>query len=403
MPAESTSSSKQQVAVLAIDGGGIRGVIPAMILGEIESRTGSRASDLFDLVAGTSTGGILALGLTKPGKNGRSAYSAEDLVAIYEDEGRTIFDRPLWHRFIAVENLLEEKFPADGLEDVLNRYFGRSLLSEATTEILVTAYELETRQPWFFARHKARDPKRKGWDFQMREVARATSAAPTYFEPYELKSTRPPGALIDGGIFANNPAMCAWVEARKLYPDARDTIVVSLGTGQNTRPIHYRDARTWGLAKWAQPAFTCVFDGVSDTVDHQMAVLCDAPDRGRRYFRFQTELDSAMDDMDNATRTNVLALERKAAEIIATRSSDIDAVCELLVARARGTAAARNGRGPTAGNGRAAAHLLPPRSVQPDDFVPSEDEFDPFADHLLDRPPRREGDDSIHADTARVY
>jgi predicted acylesterase/phospholipase RssA len=394
MPAASTFSPKHPVAVLAIDGGGIRGVIPAMVLAEIEMRTGRRASELFDLVAGTSTGGILALGLTKPGRDGRPEYAAEDLVSLYEEEGRTIFDRSLWHRFVALENLLDEKFPADGLEKVLDRCFGKALLSEATAEVLVTAYELETRQPWFFARYKARDSKRKGWNFPMKDVARATSAAPTYFEPWELKTSRPPGALIDGGMFANNPAMCAWVEARKLYPAARDTVVVSLGTGQNTRPIHFREAKTWGLAKWAQPAIACVFDGVSDTVDHQMAVLCDAPDRGRRYFRFQTDLDSAMDDMDNATRTNILALERKAAEIIATRSADIDALCALLVGRSSDVAAG-NGHRSATGNGRAAPQ--PPKSVRSEDHVPSEDEFDPFSDHLPARSPRREGDDSVHA------
>ena len=385
MPAVPTSSPTSQAAVLAIDGGGIRGVIPAMVLAEIEARAGARASDLFDLIAGTSTGGILALGLTKPGLDGRPEYSADDLVAIYEEEGRRIFDRSLWHRMLALENLVEEKYPADGLEDVLERYFGSAMLSEATTEVLVTAYELETRQPWFFARHKARDPARKGWDFPMKVVARATSAAPTYFEPYELVHARPPGALVDGGLFANNPAMCAWVEARKLWPDVHGTLLVSLGTGQHTRPIHYREAKGWGLAQWAQPAFACVFDGVSDTVDHQMAVLCSSQEAGRRYFRFQTELDSAMDDMDDATRTNVLALERKAAEIIATRSADIDALCELLLSRPRLTEPARSGR------------RTRPRSARPEDDIPTEDEFDPFADHPLDRPPRREGDDSVHA------
>ncbi len=377
------------MAVLAIDGGGIRGVIPALVLAEIERRAEKPAAELFDLVAGTSTGGILALGLVKPGRGGRPALSAEDLVGIYEQEGRTIFDRPLWHRVVALENLLEERFPADGLEDdVLERYFGRTLLSQAVTEVLVTAYELETRRPWFFARHKARDPRRAGWDFPMKDVARATSAAPTYVEPYELKREEPAHGLIDGGMFASNPAMCAWVEARKLHPDVHDVLVVSLGTGRHTRPIHYRDAKTWGLANWARPALACVFDGVSDTVDHQMAVLCGSAEHGRRYYRFQTELDSAVDDMDNATRTNVLALRRKAGEIISTRSADIDDLCAQLLARTSRQ---------SAGGARSPRSAAPPAGVRPSDLLPTEDEFDPFSQRESDAVPRLEGDDSVHA------
>jgi patatin-like phospholipase/acyl hydrolase len=194
--------------------------------------------------------------------------------------------------------------------------------------VLVTAYEIETREPWFFARHKAKT--KPGFDFPMREVARATSAAPTYFEPFELRATRPPGGLIDGGVFANNPAMCGYVEAKKIFEDVGDILMVSLGTGQLTRPIHYDEAKGWGLALWAKPAISCVFDGVSDTVDHQMKTLL--PDRNGkpRYYRFQTNLDRGSDDLDDATRTNISVLKEKAQEIIETRGADIDALCTHL-------------------------------------------------------------------------
>src|SRR5919197_214120 len=227
--------------ILAIDGGGIRGVIPATVLTEIETRMGKRTAELFDLVAGTSTGGILALGLFKPDGNGRPQYAASELSALYEREGPRIFDRSPWHTFVSLGSLADEKYPADGIEAVLKEYFGDARLKDAVTETLVTSYELESRQPWFFARHKAiEDPAAN--DFPMRFVARATSAAPTYFEPEELPTTTPHGGLIDGGVFANNPAMCAYVEMKKLRPEA-DVLVVSLGTGQHTRPIHYAEAR----------------------------------------------------------------------------------------------------------------------------------------------------------------
>ncbi len=314
--------------VLSIDGGGIRGIIPATVLAEIESRTQAPIAELFDLIAGTSTGGILALGLVKPSAKNktRPQYAASDLTALYEKEGKRIFASSPWRRVVAIGNLLDERYGADGIESVLEQYFGDVSLSEALTETLVTSYEIETREPWFFARHKARsDP---GSDFPMRFVARATSAAPTYFEPEELKTTRPHGGLIDGGVYANNPAMCAYVEMRKLQPDT-DVLVASLGTGQYTRPIHYKEAKDWGLAQWAKPILDVVFDGVSDTVDHQMKTLC-----GARYFRFQTKLNIGSDDMDNATATNIAALKQKAQELVKQQSAALDRLCKELTGKA---------------------------------------------------------------------
>ena len=256
--------------ILSIDGGGIRGVIPAVVLADIEHRTGRPVTELFDLVAGTSTGGILALGLARPGDGGGPAYDAAALVGLYEEHGATIFRRSPWRRFIALENLLDEKFPADGLESVLRRYFGDTTMSQALTEVLVTSYDIEHRQPYLFKRHKARSDPRREWP--MWRAARATSAAPTYFEPASLpyNGGKDHLALVDGGLYANNPAMCGYVEARKLWPDEKDFLVVSLGTGELTRSIPYDDAKDWGLAKWAQPIMGVVFDGVSDAVDYQL-------------------------------------------------------------------------------------------------------------------------------------
>src|SRR5918998_5663430 len=116
--------------VLWIDGGGIRGIIPAMVLAEIERRTGKRTAEVFDLVAGTSTGGILALGLTKPGQNGRPEYSAKKLIDLYETEGGKIFSIPVWHRIHSAGGLAEEKYPSRGIEEVAKRYFGNVRLSQ---------------------------------------------------------------------------------------------------------------------------------------------------------------------------------------------------------------------------------------------------------------------------------
>ncbi len=319
--------------VLSIDGGGIRGIIPAMVLAEIERRTGKLTSEVFDLVAGTSTGGILALGLTKPGQGGKAQYSAETLIELYETEGGKIFDLSVWHQLQSVGGFAEEKYPSKGIEEVAKRYFDDVPLAEALTEVLVTAYEIERRGPWFFKRRHARDQDRKGDNFLMREVARATSAAPTYFEPLPLE-WGPYGerAFIDGGVHSNNPAMCAYVEAMKIHPEEKDFLVVSLGTGEPTREMPYEEVKGWGLALWAQPILNVVFDGVSDTVDYQLRELLRSEGDDKRYYRFQTKLDPGMHDMDDASAPNIQSLKTKAKEIISKDDADLGALCSQLVA-----------------------------------------------------------------------
>ena len=301
-----------------------------MLLTEIEKRTQKPIADLFDLFAGTSTGGILALALTKPDGAGKPAYSAQQLVSLYENEGQEIFSRSVWHRIRAIGNLLEERYPATGIEQVLEKYFGETRLKQALKEVIITSYEIERRIPWFF---KSRNAKRfPDHDYLMKVVARATSAAPTYFEPLKY----PEGSLeyhawIDGGVYANNPTLCAFAEAKKAFPQADDYLVVSLGTGELTRPISYADAKNWGLASWALPILSVVFHGVSVTVDYQMTQMLPAAGTARRYYRFEPRLDKGNDDMDDASNTNLHALVSLAEELIASQQDALDDLCRQLM------------------------------------------------------------------------
>jgi Patatin-like phospholipase len=194
------------------------------------------------------------------------------------------------------------------------------------TEVLITSYDLESRDSWFFARHKAREEA--SYDFPMCEVARATSAAPTYFRPERLP-LQTPTAMVDGGVFANNPAMCAYVETIKLHGQ-QDVVLVSIGTGQVKTPIHYRQAQTWGLAGWARRLLSVVMDGVSDTVEHQLGWLLPDRDGLPRYFRFQVELPAAAASLDHTGPSQVGALKQAAGTLINTNTKHIDALCELL-------------------------------------------------------------------------
>jgi uncharacterized protein len=308
------------IRILSIDGGGIRGIIPAVVLSEIEKQTGKPIASLFDLIAGTSTGGIIALGLVKPDDRGRPHHTAGDLVRLYEEHGKDIFYSMGFAAIQAVRSLFEEKYDAAALEAILRRYFGSTYLHEALTPTIITSYEIERRLAFFF---KSRHAKiRTGYDFLMRDVARATSAAPTYFEPAKIKMPDISDyfALVDGGVYANNPAMCAYVEARSMWPEATEFILVSLGTGELTKRIRYDDARGWGVTQWARPILNVVFDGIGDTVDYQLDKLL-APYNGfQRYYRFQARLDEDSEALDNASAQNIRNLKLIGEDLVRQNS-----------------------------------------------------------------------------------
>ncbi len=232
-----------------------------------------------------------------------------------------------------MNNFAEEKFPAEGIEQVLDEYFAETRLSEALTNLLITSYEIERRTPFFFKSHHAQ--RDSNHDFLMKDVGRATSAAPTYFEPAKIKLSGSSDyyALIDGGVFANNPAMCAYAEARdrEVFPEGDDVLVVSLGTGVLTRRIPFDEANGWGLALWAQPLLGVIFDGVSSTVDYQLQQICRDRSGVSRYYRFQTVLSQGSDDLDDATNTNIRTLRLLGEDIANKQSRNLDQLCEVLV------------------------------------------------------------------------
>ncbi|MBA2567580.1 MAG: patatin-like phospholipase family protein [Thermoleophilaceae bacterium] len=319
--------------ILSIDGGGIRGIIPATVLVEVERLTGRPVAETFDIVAGTSTGGILALALTLPSESSRPAWSARDLVSLYEREGPSIFSRSLHHKIHSAGGLLDERYPSDGLEGAFDEYFGDARLRDALCDVLVTAYEIEQRTTFFFKSASARADERD--DYAMRDAALATSAAPTYFQPVKVErgSGRPYLALVDGGVFANNPAMCAYAEALKRDAGTRargagaEVLLVSLGTGELTRRLAWERAKDWGLLAWAKPILDVVFDGVGDATDHHLAQLLG---RDESYYRFQTELDAASDDMDDASEGNLQRLKQEAEGLVRDNRERLEEACGKL-------------------------------------------------------------------------
>jgi patatin-like phospholipase/acyl hydrolase len=313
--------------ILSIDGGGIRGIIPAMIMHHLEVQQGlGPLAKRFDLIAGTSTGSILALGLTRPesATTREPHYSAQDLLNLYLQRGKDIFARSFWKGVSSVWGVSDEMYDYKPLEGILKEYFQEFAVKDAVTDVLIPSYDIERRQPQFFKSWQSSNTR----DIPMWQAARASSAAPTYFEPIQLTIEGVPSAFIDGGVFANNPAMCAYAEARRQWPDEEQFLVLSLGTGHHTRRIPYEQAKDWGKLEWMVPILNVVFDGVSETVDYQLEHLLPK----ECYFRLDRPLAAALDDMDNASQSNMIALQQEAANLLQEQREQIGKLVAALSA-----------------------------------------------------------------------
>ncbi len=329
--------------VLSIDGGGIRGLIPALVLAKLEALVGPLHKQ-FDLIAGTSTGGIIAVGLTAPAPGGGgAAFSAGDLVDLYMNDGGAIFYSPVYKRLSHLDDLVERKYDHKPLQKILKKKLSEARLKDALTELLVTSYDLHAGKPYFFKRSKAKaDAPRR--DHPLWEVARATSAAPTYFEPHQMQGppSAPAKSLVDGGVFANNPAMCAYAEAMKLKKPLQDILIVSLGTGDEDmgKPASWQKykhtkAKGWGVIGWARPAINIMMDGVADTVDHQLQqILVDSahakPARPQTYFRFQSPLTDETKDMDDADEKSLAALKKLGVSLARKEKAQLEKLASIL-------------------------------------------------------------------------
>ncbi len=328
------------IKVLSIDGGGIRAIIPALILDYIEQQTGKRTSDMFDLIAGTSSGGIVALGLVHPGLDGSDGYSARELADLFLENGDDIFSPPSLPGVGALSALgtlrqvLDEKHNHRPLEGVLKRYYGEATLADVKKPVIVPSYDVESASPRFFVSRREADGLIPMW-----KVARATTAAPTFFEAFRLDVDGRTEALIDGGMIANNPGMVALTEVTHHIEDYAhegnnlldtELLMVSLGTGRLRTYFKFDEIKDRGALEWARPAIEIAITGGVETVHHQLAeVLRHAT--GRYYYRFQVDVPDANRAMDDATSGNLKVVEELADKMLNEYRAALDELIEKLV------------------------------------------------------------------------
>jgi patatin-like phospholipase/acyl hydrolase len=224
--------------VLSLDGGGILGIFTAALLAGLDEDLGHPVLDHFDLVVGTSTGGIIAVGLG-------AGMSPRDIVSMYASHMGTIFPGP--RRLRSVRQLVRPKYRSDGLESLLREMFDDRLLGESRVPLVIPAFDLGESNVYIFKTpHNER--LKRDWKVPFWQVAMATCAAPTFFPAYSLPDDHV--RLVDGGVWANNPAAVGVAEAVSVFGQPLDSIrVLSLGT---TAPSRRRNRKldNGGFLQW---------------------------------------------------------------------------------------------------------------------------------------------------------
>lgn len=340
--------------ILSIDGGGIRGIIPGQVLvtleEKIKNRTGNpdaRIADYFDLIAGTSTGGILTCIYLCPDENNptRPKFTAKNAVDIYLDRGGQIFSAPFFKKLQSLAGITDEKYPSAPIENLLTEYFKDLKLSQLLKPCLITAYDIEARKARFFTQHDA--IKDLDQNYFVRDAARATSAAPTFFEVAKITSLASKSyPYIDGGVFANNPTLCAYAEARtklqrkptpedpsQANPSAKDMVVLSLGTGDIKESYSYAQAKDWGKIQWVNPIINIIMTGVAETVHFQLLQVFDTIKTPEQYLRINTVIPnhSPMAEMDNVSEENLKKLRQLANDTASDNSEKLDKFIDFLL------------------------------------------------------------------------
>ncbi|MCD1116341.1 patatin-like phospholipase family protein [Chryseobacterium turcicum] len=340
----------KKITILSLDGGGIRGIITCIILRYIEEqlqihdRASAKLGDYFDFVAGSSTGALIASIILCPDEQRKAKHSIQKGLELYSEKGGDIFQVSFWERLVNPYGLFNEKISQEALEKNLNDFFGNLELKELIKPCLITSYDIEKRKAKLFNSWKAHLSTD---NFYVKDVCRATSAAPTYFTPVQIKSMYGQiFSLIDGGMFANNPALCAYAEARKIpfaevlknhqkpnHPAVNDMIIISIGTGLESKSYSFRKMQKVGKIGWVNPIIDILMSANAETVDYQLCQIFQTLGQRnqKNYYRINPSLKNASPAMDNVRKSNIENLIQAGLNYIEDNKENLNQIVQKLI------------------------------------------------------------------------
>ncbi|KAK2660372.1 hypothetical protein Ddye_006905 [Dipteronia dyeriana] len=328
------------ITILSIDGGGIRGLIPGTILAFLESELqkldgeDARIADYFDVIAGTSTGGLVTAMLTTPNEKNRPLFAAKDINDFYLSECPKIFPQPSFQLFANARKVMKAisgpKYDGKYLHNIVREKLGNTRLHQTLTNVVIPTFDIKQLQPTIFSSYEVKE--KQSLDALLSDICIATSAAPTYLPAHTFETKTPSGQvrefnLIDGGVAANNPALVAMGEVTKaiirgnsdFFPikpmDYGRFLVISLGTGSGKDQGKYSAdaAAKWGVLGWltsggSTPLVDVFTQASADMVDLHISAVFQAL-HSDKYLRIQEDtLSGVVSSVDIATKKNLADL-----------------------------------------------------------------------------------------------
>lgn len=325
--------------VLSIDGGGMKGIISVMVLQRLEhyiklysKNENAVLSDYFDLIGGTSTGAIITALLLTTNKETKTCYRTGEILELYLQHGKEIFHRPVGYRLRTMFGLFGPKYTNKDFEKLLDRYLEETVLEDLRKDGIFTAYDTANRQAIFYS-----TLSKKAWERQLlpvKEVVLSSSAAPTYFPPVHITSSKnKDNCHIDGGVVVNNPALSTLIEGLKhpKYKGLNEIILVSVGNVSNTDFYSYKRAKRWGVLGWALPIVSIVFDSDTGTVDYETKKLFEACGCHHNYLRLELMTDDKVPPMDAISKEEIEAFILYGNQLIIRNDSAIKRFAKRLV------------------------------------------------------------------------
>jgi len=293
------------------------------------------------MIAGTSTGGILTCFYLLPSLSdkGSCRYFAREAISLYKEHGEKIFKLKVKPKVLS--KVVGSTYSELGLETILTEKLSDLKLSDVRKACLITSYDLSKREALFFTAPISKERTDK--DYFLKDIARSTSAAPTYFQPAKINSVAgEPAYLIDGGMFANDPTMCALVEARKYdfpncaRPKFKDMYVVSVGTGVVKKSYEYEKFKKAGLLTWIEPVIDILMSSSAEVVSYQVKKIFDAVDCSENYVRLEPKLKepnlcNATPELDDVSAKNIIELEKAGLAFTKKNDKELNIIADTLI------------------------------------------------------------------------
>ncbi|KAK6155177.1 hypothetical protein DH2020_009425 [Rehmannia glutinosa] len=357
------------IRVLSIDGGGVRGIIPGVILGFLESQLqkldgeDARIADYFDVIAGTSTGGLVTAMLTAPDENNHPLFAAKDIKEFYLEHCPKIFpqqsDNVLSHGARMIKSLSGPTYDGKYLHSILKEKLGDTKLQQTLTNVVIPTFDIKKLQPTIFSTYEVKS--HSSLNASLSDICIGTSAAPTYLPAHYFETKDSEGKttqfnLIDGGVFANNPTLIAIEQILKEMIAQRDNnifpqdpnehgrfLVLSLGSGSPKVKDKYYDARKarkWGVLRWlVSCGSTPLLDVLSrDMTDFHNPIILQALHSQANYLRIQDDtLTGVTSSLDVATKDNLEHLVEVGENLLKKPVSRVDLDTGIYVPSNQGT------------------------------------------------------------------